>query len=186
VGRPRLALGRLLRRAPELQFLGVVSIAPGNSFLAAIAHVEHAPDFYELLGFVATSIKVSDPSFEYSELLGADLLPHISEMQTKCSPIFFEPLSAVVNPSYVNNPAIKAFAARNQPGQEITQAPILMITGGADKLVPVQSVNQLAKNLDAIGDNLTYQVFPNADHDTILEEGFDTVDGWISERFAAK
>ena len=184
-GQAALGTGELSeQRAPELEFLGVVSIAPGTSLLKALAHVAETPDFYDMLGFVATSIKVSDPSFDYSALLGADLLASIKTIQTACANIPFGPLKDVIKSDYASNPIIQAFATRNQPGQRVTARPILLVTGGSDKLIPVAAVDQLAQSLQEIGDNLVYQVFADADHDSILEEGYSTIEAWVADRFS--
>ena len=184
-GQAALGTGELApARAPELDLRGVVSIAPGTSMLAAVGHIERVGEYYDLLGFVATSIKLGDPSFDYGELLGPDLIGEIGRMQSTCSPIPFARLAHPVNPAYARSPAVQAFARRNQPGHARSAAPILLVTGAKDALIVQASVDRRARDLKAVGDSVTYRVHANDDHNTIVESATPEIDRWVTERFA--
>jgi predicted esterase len=97
----------------------------------------------------------------------------------------FARLAHPVNPAYARRPAVQTFARRNQPGHARSAAPILLVTGAKDALIVQASVDRLARDLEAVGDSVTYRVHANDDHNTIVEAATPEIDRWVTERFAA-
>jgi pimeloyl-ACP methyl ester carboxylesterase len=80
----------------------------------------------------------------------------------------------------------KTIAAANTPGNAATNAPILIVQGAADGIVPPDDTAKLAKKLCARGETVDLRVLPGAGHLETSAEAVPDVVGWIADRFTGK
>ena len=73
-----------------------------------------------------------------------------------------------------NNPDIK------------TSAPIIVLQGDADTTVFPQFTQQLVGELEAKGDDVTYDVIPGADHGGVMVDGLDEADAFLKKNLPAR
>jgi acetyl esterase/lipase len=177
-------------QAKDLTFVGAVSLAPG-SHLTDLAPLADAPDRgWDLLAYAAASIKASDASFDYSEMLVPPLLTEMPRAEVTCDIELFDHFAATysglsgLRADWLAQPRVAAWFARNEPGRRPSAAPILLLQGNKDEFVPEFVTRDLAARLCANGDTIDYRVFPGADHDRVIYRGYDDVVQWLRARFA--
>jgi pimeloyl-ACP methyl ester carboxylesterase len=80
----------------------------------------------------------------------------------------------------------KTITAANTPGNAPTRAPILIVQGGADSIVPPGDTAKLAAKLCANGEKVDLRVLPGIGHLATSIEAIPYVVGWTADRFAGK
>jgi pimeloyl-ACP methyl ester carboxylesterase len=76
-----------------------------------------------------------------------------------------------------------AYAA-NSPGSVVPSAPVLMIHGDADDIVPVVLSQLILDDYCAIGATVERKVYPGADHGSVLTQGLADVQFWFAQRMS--
>lgn len=187
-GQAALGTGELAAtRAPTLKLVGVAAIAPAiltvDLFKTLTQPINN--NVWDYFNFIATSIKLSDPGFKYTEFLGPDLMSQLERTQTSCHPVALPPFKVGLNPDFANSRPVLAFLKRNLEGQRPTPAPILLISGGQDLVVPADLVAQMQRRLQRIGDKVEYVNFPTFGHNELIidETSYRRVLDWIAGRF---
>lgn len=190
-GHAALGTGEL---AADLQkrgqtFVGTVSLAPG-SHLETLGPLADSPDRgWDLLAYVAASIKASNPYFDYSEMLVPPLLTEMPRAEETCEVELFEYFSTTyrvgtgLNPYWLESRSVRSWLARNEPGQRRSSGPILLIQGRRDAIIPAWITNDLFGRLCANGDVVDYHLL-RGDHDAVQFQGYTTVLSWLRDRFA--
>ena len=74
----------------------------------------------------------------------------------------------------------------NTPGSTRTNAPILIVQGGADTIIPPDVTARLAANLCAEGETVDLRVLRGIGHLATGQEAVPHVVQWIADRFAGK
>lgn len=179
-------------QAGDLTFVGAVSLAPG-SHLADLAPLADAPDSgWDLLAYVAASIKASAPDFDYADILVAPLLGEMARAEVTCDIELFDYFAATyrrlsgLRPDFLQQPNVAAWFERNEPGRRPARGPILLLQGANDEFVPEFVTTDLATRLCANGDTVKYRVFAGADHDQVIVRGYDDLLDWLRRRFAGE
>ncbi|HJR94686.1 MAG TPA: alpha/beta fold hydrolase, partial [Gaiellaceae bacterium] len=80
----------------------------------------------------------------------------------------------------------KTILATNKPGGARTGAPLLILQGGADKIVPAAETARLTDRLCAQGETVELRVLPGVGHLRTSIEAVPEVVPWIADRFARR
>jgi uncharacterized membrane protein HdeD (DUF308 family)/fermentation-respiration switch protein FrsA (DUF1100 family) len=80
----------------------------------------------------------------------------------------------------------KTIALKNTPGGEPTKAPILIVQGGADTIVPPGVTERLVHELCQQGETVKLRLAPDVGHLETGHEAAPAVLKWINDRFAGK
>lgn len=178
--------------APELDVLGVISAAPASEFAAIIQSGVFLPGARGFIWQLAIGFEAA-----YEELSIADVFT--DEAQTEiaallaeeaCGSEFSEVAAGFEGAGFANSPLdLPAWVTRldeNSPGNVPTDAPIWLIQGEDDMVVPVLLTNVLSERLCEVGNVVEYQVFPGYGHDDSTRQNISEMLAWTAARFAGE
>ena len=80
--------------------------------------------------------------------------------------------------------AVIDFLMTNEPALVANAAPILLVQGSDDQLVPAESSQIVRDRACALGDTVRYRELPGESHDSILIAGMTEALQWTADRFA--
>ncbi len=170
---------------PGLKVVGVVAGAPPSQLRALMTSIEKTPERgYALL--VAEGLRAIDPSLRLSDVFTSRGLTLAKRLETECSS---EVNTAAARDTIrlktpVPEPWLTALDA-NQPGQVRILAPVLIVHGADDDLVPVATSAALQKALQRAGTSVERTVYPGAGHADVALTSLPDVLNWITKRLAA-
>ncbi len=195
--------------APQFEFKGTVAIAPYTSIEAfvkelgqrAAANSEKASDFRLLQNFnvalMTTGLKVIDPSFKASSVMGADLEAQLKEFTTRCSVPAIGGLSKVIaakgaafdgfKENWASDPKMAAFLAENDPAANPNfrlKKPTFISLGPDDSFVFQNTTSALVARLKADGTPVTYKEYPGTDHFTVIRAAQPDTMTFLKQLFA--
>ncbi len=168
--------------APSLELAGVVAGAPPSQLRELLTSIEKTPDRgYALL--VAQGLRAIDPSLRLDNVFTARGVALAERLDTECSS---EVNSAAARDtirlaSPVPAEWLTALDA-NQPGEVKIDAPVLIIHGSFDELVPVATSAVLETSLEKLGTSVERIVYPGAGHADVALSSLTDVLAWITKR----
>ena len=175
--------------APELHVLGIAAVAPVSDVTTMLPGAARIP---ALLGYVvmaAVGLHAAYPSVDLTTVLTPQTLAHLSIVDQLCSDdvvdYFAEqPASQVIVRNPVDVPAIAALEAQNRAGNVATAAPLFVVQGDQDLLVPKPQTDQFVHRACALGDRALYRLYPGQDHVGARDVSIRDVEAWIADRVA--
>jgi acetyl esterase/lipase len=175
--------------APELDLLGVVAGAPPTE-LAELAAGLDSP-FRGYLGLVAAGWSAAHPEADLSQVLtplGEELAEEadescVADLVQRWSEHTADELIAH-DPTEVDPWA--ELLVENDPGRDPGAAPVLIIHGEADKLIPVDTSQVLAARMCEAGSVVRRITYPGQDHGGVVVAALADVFDWIDERLAGE
>lgn len=195
--------------APQLEYKGTVAIAPYTSIDAyvkelaqrAAANPDKASDYRLLQNFnvalMTTGLKVIDPSFKASSVMGPDLEAQLKEFTTRCSVPAIGGLSKAMaakgatfdgfRQDWASDPKIAAFLAANDPAANPTfrlKKPTFISLGPDDAFVFLNTTRALVARLKADGAAVTYNEYPGTDHFTVIRAAQPDTKSFLKQLFA--
>jgi pimeloyl-ACP methyl ester carboxylesterase len=174
-------------RDPELNLLGVVSIAPGgvgmNQAVDLIRtgspEVEAAQRFLPLLVLGGA---VVDPAIKPDEIFTSQARPLLTTARTECvaqinalPPV---PSAQVFAPD-AELGALQAYLDRQDPIQLTPRVPVMLVQGTADAAVSPAGVDELAKAMCGKDVALDYRVYPGQDHRGVIAAALADVQEFV-------
>jgi putative ABC transport system permease protein len=170
--------------APNLEIRGVLAGAPPSQLRTLVDGLEKTPD-RGYASLIAKGLQSVNPSLQLTDVLSPRGIELTKSLEDKCS--------GEVNES-AQRDTVRAVAPlptawlntldANEPGRVKMTAPILIIHGEADELVPVGSSKALQDQLIALGSTVERKVYPGAGHaDVVLTSLTDSI-AWISKQAA--
>ncbi len=179
--------------APELDLVGVVTMAPPSQFSFLYDTLVVSPS----RGFIFMATAAFDDAYEEADItdvltpLGVDLL---EELDNGCTEYFFDVINAydvdelvaVDNPLAV--PPWDDIARENDVNQRAVTAPLFIVHGGADELIPAVSSSLLRSQLCAFPDQgpTIRTEYPGASHAGVATASSNDVYEWLGARFAGE
>ncbi len=174
-------------RAPELNLLAAVSMAPGgvgmNRAVDLIRtgqpEVQAAQRFLPLLVLGAA---VVDPSIDPDLIFSGQARPLLTTARTECvAQVNALPL---VPPGQVFAPdadlgALGAYLERQDPVRLTPRVPVLLVQGTADAAVSKVGVDELAKAMCAKDVALDYRVYDGLDHRGVITTSLGDVQDFV-------
>ncbi len=138
-----------------------------------------------LLPVLASTIKAMHPDFQVKDMLKDKALPAYERVTQTCGgegePEF---TSEMLNPGWESSRFVKEFFERNTPGQQTAHAPILVISGEADPVVPADMTAQSVARMCKQGDRVLFLKYPNMDAGGAMGTSTSDQISWIKARFA--
>ena len=179
--------------APELYVAGIAAIAPVTSVLE-LAPTGDLPPPSGQSAFTAMVLYAwahHYRSFNLASVLTPAGLAGLSQVSSSCVDSVATLYDAVAPtqfflPGWRQAPAIQAANQANRPGRAPTSAPILVVQGTADEVVPYADTTQFVEQrlCRSQYDTVDYLVEPGTGHSQLLSQTAATVDQWIQDRFA--
>jgi dipeptidyl aminopeptidase/acylaminoacyl peptidase len=179
--------------APDLFVVGVVAAAPVSNvsdFGPDVPGTNSDPlSAYAVMALYAWSLSYGD--LPLSSVLTPSAISTTPALNQICSDQVTDtyagvPTDQIFLPGWKNNPAVQAHVTENQPGVAATSAPILVVQGTSDALIPYASTTALVNDrLCGIQhDTVEYMAFQGANHGTVVGLAQSDVLQWIAARFA--
>ncbi len=179
--------------APELYVAGVAAVAPVTSVLELAPTGDEPPPSGQS-AFTAMALFAwarHYRTFSLDSVLTPAGIAGISVVSTSCIDGVASLYDAVSPsrfflPGWEQVPAIQAANQANQPGGAPTSAPILVIQGTSDEVVPFKETTDFVarKLCQSQYDSVDYVVDPGAGHSQVLGISSTLIDRWIGQRFA--
>jgi glycerophosphoryl diester phosphodiesterase/acetyl esterase/lipase len=166
--------------APTLKIGGVVAGAPPSQLRTLVGRLQTTPDRgYSLL--IARGLAEVDPSLKLNDVLTQRGIDAAARLDTQCSSEVIEATSrdTLLKSPTLPEPWLAALDA-DEPGTTEITAPVLIIHGGQDELVPVGSSALLAQQLTKLGTSVERKVYPEAGHADVALTSLTDVVAWIS------
>jgi ABC-type antimicrobial peptide transport system permease subunit/glycerophosphoryl diester phosphodiesterase/pimeloyl-ACP methyl ester carboxylesterase len=180
-GHAALFAGQLAKSyAPSLDVRGVVAGAPPSQLRSLVDGLQKTPDRgYTLL--VASGMVSANPQLKVTDVLTPRAIKVSERLGEECSG---EIISAVTKdtlrlPGPIPGDWLQALNA-DEPGRARIVAPVLIVHGAKDELVPVESSALLEKELEALGTKVERKVYPEAGHADVALTSLTDVLSWVS------
>jgi pimeloyl-ACP methyl ester carboxylesterase len=178
--------------APELQLVGVAAAAPATELGATIKAD---------IGSQAGNIIASYALLSWSRLYGTPLqavvaektLPIMDRVAGDCAQTLGDQLLISVHEAEFDAGILAADPAtakpwhellfRNSPGHAPIRAPLYIVQGDADKIVPPRVTTAFVDELCKRGETVQFETIAGAGHMTAGERSAATAAAWIRDRF---
>jgi pimeloyl-ACP methyl ester carboxylesterase len=191
-GQAALFAGQIAQSyAPELFVAGVVAVAPVTS-LSELAPAVPGRTTDPDAGFAAMALyawSVTYRTFTLSSVLTTAGLRHAALLGSACSSTVSAvydpvPTDLLFRPGWSRIPAVRADDSVNQPGNAPISAPVLVVQGSRDSLVPYDTTTALVDDTLCRGqhDDVRYVPIEGASHSGALLSGQSTIEQWIADR----
>lgn len=173
---------------PELQLVGVVAGAPPSQ-LSRISDALAGSRARGYVLMVVAGLAAADPLLDPATVLGPKGLEALPRVDTGCTESLFAAANRttfdqLVQPGALAAPQWAAALAANEPGQVRTAAPILIVHGDRDEIIPVETSETLRVKLCALGNRVQRNVYAGQDHTGAALGSLLDVSAWILDRFA--
>ncbi|MGH9095787.1 MAG: alpha/beta fold hydrolase, partial [Acidimicrobiales bacterium] len=195
-GQAALFAGQISKSyAPDLFVVGVVAAAPVSNvgeFGPDIPGTDSDPlSAYAVLALYAWSLTYGD--MPLSSVLTPSAISTTSTLDQICIDQATDtyagvPTDQILLPGWKSNPVVQAHLAENQPGMATTSAPILVVQGTDDALIPYAVTTALVTDrlCGTQHDTVDYMAFQGANHGTVVGVAQSDVLAWIAARFAGQ
>ncbi len=167
---------------PELQLVGVVAGAPPSQLASLAGDLSSSPR-RGYITLIASGLAAANSNLKLDDILTPEGQTITKRLDTECSDSVVDSSSTanLLKPSGLTKSWIDALNA-DEPGNLSITAPVFIVHGDADDLVPVASSETLAKQLEAQGANVERKVYPGASHGGAALASLADVSTWIAKK----
>ena len=173
--------------ALELQVLGTVAIAPAGdlSSFASSIRGQGAAEIDWLIGLQIASSWHEVYGLKLDEILGRHDQERAAALPTTCPDFSLIPPAQPLVNDLARVPAWREHLEENTPGGTRAAAPLLIVHGSADEVIPIDTTRVVVRRLCQVGDTVEFRIIEGADHgDPLWAEGrLEELALWIGERF---
>jgi alpha-beta hydrolase superfamily lysophospholipase len=174
--------------APDLHVLGVTAVAPVSDLSVLLPT---ASSLAPLVGYVvmaAVGLHTTYP-IDLSAILTPQTIANVGVVDRLCSDDLVDyyaqfPPSQVILQNPVTVPGVAAVLAQDRAGNVATPAPLFVIQGDKDALVPKSETDAFVQRACALGDRVDYRVYPGEDHVGARDVSLNDVAAWMADRVA--
>ena len=174
--------------APELHVLGVTAVAPVSDVGGLLPVASGAAPLVSYVVMAAVGLHSTYP-IDLSAILTPQTVANLGVVNRLCSDDLvdyyaqFAP-SQVALPNPLGAPGVAAALHATRAGSVATAAPLLVIQGGEDALVPQAETDAFVQRACALGDRVDYRVLPTEDHVGARDTSVNDVAAWMAQRVA--
>lgn len=174
--------------APELKLVGVVAGAPPSQLLDVSSSLSTSPS-RGFLFMVAAGLNAADPALSLDAVMTPKATSLLPVVDTGCNDEVFkafraDPLESLLVPGGLSTGAWAAAISANEPGGVRIPAPVLIVHGDRDEIVPVATSAKLLTRMCAAKTKVQRRVFPGQDHTGAALASIFDVNLWITARFS--
>ncbi|HVL51566.1 MAG TPA: lipase family protein [Actinomycetota bacterium] len=175
--------------AGELELLGVVAVAPAAELdlLALLPRDQGISGIHGFLVMGALGFAAAYPELPLEAVLRPEVIAQRGELETLCADEIERRFRNVPQDSIVVAApgSVDRWAEaleENTPGRSATGAPVLLVHGDQDRVVPVEISELLFARLCRLGVNVEKLIYAGADHGEVLGAAGPEVLEWITAR----
>jgi pimeloyl-ACP methyl ester carboxylesterase len=176
-------------RLPDAELLGTVAVAPGAELGSTFGDDLQAR---VITTMVLVGMAAEDPTVDLADYLSAPVQEASAVIRDGCvADIVATMGSLAAVPGYFTtdprtSPLGQAWVAENDPGQVVSDAPVLLVQGGRDALVLPARTAALLARMCGNGQVVEMIDVPEGDHDTVTGLAADDIAAWVADRFAGE
>ncbi|HEX7131104.1 MAG TPA: lipase family protein [Iamia sp.] len=176
-------------RLPDAELLGTVAIAPGAELGSTYGD---EIQIKIITTMVLVGVAAEDPSVKVEDYLDPEAAAAAQVIETGCvaDVITALPALAAAPDYFTTDPRTTALGEewleQNDPGQVVSDAPLLVVQGGQDILVVPARTDALIERECGIGQVVDLLEVPEGDHDTVTGLAEDDIAAWVAARFAGE
>jgi pimeloyl-ACP methyl ester carboxylesterase len=176
-------------RLPDAELLGTVAVAPGAELGSTFGDDLQAR---VITTMVLVGVAAEDPTVDLADYLSAPVQEASAVIREGCvADIVATMGSLAATPGYFTtdprtSPLGQAWVAENDPGQVVSDAPVLVVQGGRDALVLPARTAALLARMCGNGQVVEAIDVPEGDHDTVTGLAADDIAAWVADRFAGE
>ncbi|WP_086821668.1 alpha/beta fold hydrolase [Allokutzneria sp. NRRL B-24872] len=177
--------------APELNVVGVAAGGVPRD-LAELAPVMNGGPFFGLAVGVMAGYKAAYPELPYETLLNAHGRRLVEETSKDCVAVMvprnaFQSFATIASvPDPLADPQWQARLAENRAGQKAPRAPVYLVHGDVDPLIPHHIAKPLLNSYCSLGARVQWRTIPLAGHITGDVVATPLAMEWLSARFAGR
>lgn len=135
--------------------------------------------------FLAHGIKTIYPQFEPSEILTEKGLAPYQEIEQTCDvPASSE--TGLVKSDWLSNKFVKDFFSRNNPGQQPSAAPILVLSAAPDSSPTAAATINIVRRFCQQGAQVQFEQFDDPDPGNVIGDSVSDQMAWIQGRLAGR
>jgi hypothetical protein len=171
--------------APELHVLGTAAVAPAGSVEQTMPFLRNFNGANGSVVAIVEAFHAAYPQFDPAAVLTPEALTQAPLVDQKCDFIETYPSSPdlVVAHNPLDIPAMAAILHTNAAGNRPAGAPLLVVQGTADQLVPQFLTDAFVSKACAAGDTVDYRLYPGATHgDPELTASSNDIAAWFADR----
>ena len=175
--------------APELHVLGVAAVAPATAIEQTLRLGGSISALNELFVSLVAGFHAAYPQFDPATLLTPEANAQLSVVDRECdiTGTYSSSSAPVLAHNPLDTPALAAIVHTNSPGNRPAGAPLLIVQGTGDHLVPQSLTDAFVSKACAAGDTVDYRLYPDADHgDPELTISSSDIAAWFADRVGGK
>ena len=181
--------------APDLFVVGVVAAAPVSNVAEFAPTVpggnSDSLSMYAVMAFYAWSLTYGDlPLTAVFTPWAVSTTPALDQVCSDqvATTYAHVPTNQIFTATWKDSAAIQTHLTQNEPGMAHTSAPILVVQGTSDTIIPSSTTTNLVNQrlCRRQHDVVDYQVFRGANHGTVVAVAQSNVLQWIAARFAGQ
>jgi pimeloyl-ACP methyl ester carboxylesterase len=172
--------------APELEIVGTVAAAPAGDLLAFATAIrrKEAPKVDWLIGLQIVYIWHEIYGLPIDTVLSRQDRERAAELPVTCPDHSLIPPGQPLLVDLTTIPEWRRQLEENTPGAAGIDAPILVLHGTADDIIPIETTRSEVQRLCLVGDTVDFRALAGADHGDSLYAGgrLTELAHWIAER----
>ena len=175
--------------APGLRVLGVAAVAPATATEQALRQFGSVSALNELFVTIVAGYHAAYPQFDPAALLTPEALSQLPVVDQQCdiTGTYSTSSAPVLAHNPLDTPALAAIVHTNSPGNRPAGAPLLVVQGTGDQLVPQLLTDTFVSKACAAGDTVDYRLYPGANHgDPELTASSTDIAAWFADRVDGK
>ena len=160
--------------APELEIAGAVAAAPAGDLVAIATAIRRqgAPDIDRLIGLQIVSVWHELYGLPMDSVLSPPDQMRAARLPETCPDFALTPPEQPLMIDLTTIPEWRERLEANTPGATKAAAPILILHGTADDVIPIETTRSEVQRLCRAGDTVEFRTLEGADHgDPIYGEG---------------
>lgn len=176
------------RYAPDLDLVGVVAIEPSSESLSSFPGDDPlllgAVDVMSLYGRA-----VDHPALKPDDYVSPQTAAWAQQLRTKCLADAVAAFAAIPPANvWIKNPRTtepsRAIMEESMPGRVKAHAPILLVQGGADRVVTPARTQAFLQRACATGNTIDFRLYPDGAHDNTPALAKADIGAWLADRLA--
>ncbi len=176
--------------APDLHVLGVTAVAPVSDLSDLLPVASGAAPLVGYLVMAAVGLHTTYP-IDLSAILTPQTLANLGVVDRLCSDDLVDyyaqfPPSQVVLENPVDVPGVASVLLDDRAGNVATPAPLFVVQGDQDALVPKAETDAFVARACALGDRVDYRIYPGEDHVGARDASVNDVAAWMADRVAGR
>jgi hypothetical protein len=165
-------------------YLGSVAVSGLSDAAEAYEHFARgSPDRMLAL---ASTVQTLYPGFSMRNILTSEGMLAYERFKQSCEVEAAPDLkNTILKSGWENDPFVKEFFSGNTPGQRASRGPILVISGGADAIIPAELSATTIGRMCKAGDRVDFLRYPDVDASGVMAASAADQISWIKARFAS-